>query len=126
MPACPPSIGCRPSSAPWRNLRFDKMSNRDRFRSTPMPATFATFPRRLVAAAVVAAAAVALPFAFAQQPAPAPPAAQTAAQSAAQASELAALKKLLEQKFPGADIRYIARSPYFGLYEAALGDQMIY
>ena len=44
----------------------------------------------------------------------------------AQASDLAALKKILEQKFPGAEIRYIAQSPYFGLYEAALGDQMIY
>lgn len=90
-----------------------------------MPAT-PSFPRRLRAAAFVVAAAVALPVAIAQQPAPVPPAAQAAAQSSAQASELAALKKLLEQKFPGAEIRYIARSPYFGLYEAALGDQMIY
>ena len=93
-----------------------------------MPATSA-LPLRLRAAFFVAAA-VALPVATAQQPAPAPPAAQTAAQtsaqSAAQAAELSALKKLLEQKFPGAEIRYIARSPYFGLYEAALGDQMIY
>ena len=94
-----------------------------------MPATSA-LPLRFRAAAFFVAAAVALPVATAQQPAPAPPAGQTAAQTSAQAgaqaAELAALKKILEQKFPGAEIRYIARSPYFGLYEAALGDQMIY
>jgi thiol:disulfide interchange protein DsbC len=90
-----------------------------------MPPT-SSLPRRLCAAAFVVAAAAAPPVAIAQQPAPAAAAAPTASQTAAQASELAALKKILEQKFPGADIRYIAKSPYFGLYEAALGDQMIY
>src|SRR5438552_613651 len=41
-------------------------------------------------------------------------------------ADAAALKKTLEQKFPGAEIRYVAKSPYFGLYEALLGDQMVY
>jgi thiol:disulfide interchange protein DsbC len=40
--------------------------------------------------------------------------------------EAAAVKKTLEQRFPGADIRYVAKSPYFGLFEALVGDQMIY
>jgi thiol:disulfide interchange protein DsbC len=40
--------------------------------------------------------------------------------------EAAAVKKTLEQKFPGAPIRHVAKSPYFGLYEALVGDQMIY
>lgn len=86
-----------------------------------MPAT--PVPMRHRAAALVLGAALAASVALAQQPAPAPAAAQTPAQSAA---DLAALKKVLEQKFPGADIRYIAKSPFFGLYEATLGDQMIY
>ena len=58
--------------------------------------------------------AFAIPAALAQTPIPAP------------TGEAAALKKTLEQKFPGAPIRYVAKSPYFGLYEALIGDQMIY
>ena len=68
------------------------------------------------AAAFVLGVALAVPVAFAQQAAPA----------VAATADVTALKKVLEQKFPGADVRYIAKSPYFGLYEAALGDQMIY
>jgi thiol:disulfide interchange protein DsbC len=50
-----------------------------------------------------------------------------AAQSPATPSgEPAAVKKLVEQKFPGATVRNIAKSPYFGLYEIQLEDQMIY
>jgi thiol:disulfide interchange protein DsbC len=37
-----------------------------------------------------------------------------------------AVKRLLIERFPGADVKYIAKSPYFGLYEAMLGDQMVY
>src|SRR5947209_9034769 len=63
----------------------------------------------------IAGFAVAIPVALAQsQPTPPLPA------------DAAALKKTLEQKFPGAEVRYVAKSPYFGLYEAMLGDQMIY
>ena len=75
--------------------------------------------------AVVAALAVAPP-AFAQAAAkkPAKPAAASA--PAAADAGVAALQKTLEQKFPGAGIRNVARTPYFGLYEAQIDDQMIY
>ena len=70
-----------------------------------------SFRRSVIGA--IAGFAVAIPVTFAQTAAPLP-------------ADAAALKKTLEQKFPGADVRYIAKSPYFGLYEAMLGDQMIY
>src|SRR5438132_3724695 len=77
-----------------------------------MVLTFISFRRGLFG--VIAGLAVAMPVALAQ--APTPPL----------SGDSAALKKTLEQKFPGAEIRYVAKSPYFGLYEALLGDQMIY
>ena len=40
--------------------------------------------------------------------------------------EAAAVKKLLETKFPGADISNVSKSPYFGLYEAQFDDRMVY
>jgi thiol:disulfide interchange protein DsbC len=40
--------------------------------------------------------------------------------------EAAAVKKLLETKFPGADISNVSRSPYFGLYEAQFDDRLVY
>ncbi|MEO5764548.1 MAG: DsbC family protein [Casimicrobiaceae bacterium] len=86
-----------------------------------MPATSAVPLRRRIAALVVGAA-LAVPVALAQTAPPAAPAPSAAPAPA----DVAAVKKVLEQKFPGADIRYIAKSPYFGLYEAVLGDQMIY
>src|SRR5437764_1721106 len=63
---------------------------------------------------VIAGLAVAMPVALAQAPARAP------------SGDAAALKKTLEQKFPGMEIRYVGKSAYFGLYEAMLGDQMVY
>jgi len=71
--------------------------------------------RRLaVAAALCGGVALAgIPFAHAASP-------------AAPAGEAAAVKKLLEQRFPGAEIRSIEKSPYFGLYEVQFDDQMIY
>ena len=42
------------------------------------------------------------------------------------APELAAVKQLIEAKFPGAAVTNVARSPYFGLYEAQFDDRMIY
>jgi thiol:disulfide interchange protein DsbC len=57
--------------------------------------------------------------AFAQTPDAAP-------QPAATAAELAAVKQLIEAKFPGAPVSNVARSPYFGLYEAQFDDRMIY
>ena len=60
--------------------------------------------------------------------APATPKAKPAAAKApaADAAVVAALKATLEQKFPGADVNNIARTPYFGLYEARIGDQLVY
>ena len=52
--------------------------------------------------------------------------AQDATKSDAAVKELAAVKQALEAKFPGAPIRNVSRSPYFGLYEAQLDDRMLY
>jgi thiol:disulfide interchange protein DsbC len=51
--------------------------------------------------------------------------AQTASPPAA-TGEAAKLKKLLEQKFAGAEIRHVTKTPYFGLYEAMIEDKLIY
>ena len=40
--------------------------------------------------------------------------------------EAAALRKTFEQKFPGATIGVITRSPYFGLFEVQLDNQLVY
>lgn len=42
------------------------------------------------------------------------------------AGEAATVKKLLEQKFAGAKVTSIAKSPYFGLYEAMFDGQLVY
>jgi thiol:disulfide interchange protein DsbC len=55
-----------------------------------------------------------------------PLSAQDAAKSDAAVKELAAVIQALEAKFPGAPIRNVSRSPYFGLYEAQLDDRMLY
>ncbi|HSS71299.1 MAG TPA: DsbC family protein [Casimicrobiaceae bacterium] len=52
--------------------------------------------------------------------------AQDAAKSASSTPEAAAVKKLLEAKFPGAAISNVVKSPYFGLYEAQFDDQLVY
>jgi thiol:disulfide interchange protein DsbC len=44
----------------------------------------------------------------------------------ATANEAAAVKKVLETKFPGATVTNVARSPYFGLYEAQFDDRLVY
>jgi thiol:disulfide interchange protein DsbC len=49
-----------------------------------------------------------------------------AAPAEASAAELAGVKHLIEAKFPGAAVANVARSPYFGLYEAQFDDRMIY
>src|SRR5690348_47430 len=51
---------------------------------------------------------------------------ETATASDASATEVAAVKKLIEAKFPGAEVTNVSRSPYFGLYEAQFEDRMIY
>ena len=55
----------------------------------------------------------------------APRTADAAARSAP-AGEAAAVQKLLEAKFPGAAISNVAKSPYFGLYEALFDDRIVY
>jgi thiol:disulfide interchange protein DsbC len=40
--------------------------------------------------------------------------------------EAAAVKTLLETKFPGATITNVSKSPYFGLYEALFDDRIVY
>jgi thiol:disulfide interchange protein DsbC len=45
---------------------------------------------------------------------------------ASSAKELAAVKTLLESRFPGAPISNVSKSPFFGLYEAQLDDRMLY
>lgn len=64
---------------------------------------------------VGALALLATGFARAAQPAPAP-----------QSAEATAIKKLLEEKFPGANIGAITRSPHAGLFEVQFDDQLIY
>ena len=71
------------------------------------------------AIALTLAGALALGVAHAQTAAPAKPA-------AAPAGEAAKVKKVLEDKFPGATITNVTKTPYFGLYEAMLEDKMIY
>ena len=41
-------------------------------------------------------------------------------------AEAASVKKALEQKFPGAEVRGVAKSPYFGLYEVQFDDRIVY
>ena len=68
---------------------------------------------------IAATAAVTLAFAATSlAQAPAKPAPLTA--------EAAAVKKLLQERFPGAQVKHIAKTPYFGLYEAMFDDQMLY
>ena len=45
---------------------------------------------------------------------------------AASPAEIAAIKKSLEQKFPGVTVGAISKSPYFGLFEVQFDNQMIY
>jgi thiol:disulfide interchange protein DsbC len=40
--------------------------------------------------------------------------------------DTAAVKKLLEEKFPGAAVTSVSKSPYFGLYEAQFDDRIVY
>jgi len=40
--------------------------------------------------------------------------------------EAASIKKVLEQKFPGANIGSVAKSPYFGLYEVMFDEKLVY
>ena len=54
------------------------------------------------------------------------PRAGDAAAKSAPGDEAASVKKLLEAKFPGAGVSNVAKSPYFGLYEALFDDRIVY
>lgn len=58
------------------------------------------------------------------QPTQAAPAAP--AVPAALGPEAAAIKKALEQKFPGAEVRGVTKTQYFGLYEVQFDDRIVY
>ncbi|MEO5701526.1 MAG: DsbC family protein [Casimicrobiaceae bacterium] len=61
-----------------------------------------------------------------QSTAPTAPAMQGAASNAANHGEAGAIKKLLEQKFPGATIGSIAKSGAPGMFEVQFDDQIVY
>ena len=69
----------------------------------------------LCRAAAVLALALLAPIALAQPAPERPP-----------TGEAIALKKLLEQRFPGAPITNVSKTAYSGLYEALLEDRLIY
>ena len=83
---------------------------------------------RGAAAAAFALAALALAGHAGAQGSKAPAPAASAASAAAQQStpEIAAIRKALEEKFPGAEIRHVAKTDYLGLYEAMLDDTLVY
>ena len=78
-----------------------------------MHSTFGRSLRRLVAGAALGLLAAL------------PAAAQTAGK-ASEATEAAKVKQLLEERFPGAKVSNVAKSSYFGLYEALFDGQLVY
>ena len=56
----------------------------------------------------------------------APPVAAQSTADPAASPEAATVKKLLEQKFPGAAVSNVSKSAYFGLYEAQFDGQLVY
>ena len=52
--------------------------------------------------------------------------AQAPKSPAAPTPDAIAVRKLLEERFPGGQVKYIAKSPYFGLYEVMYDDTMMY
>ena len=120
-PGWPPSIGCPPSSAPWRNPRCARLSNRRPFLETlPSSETSSMhFRCRLAAARAALAGAAHRRFRRLRRRPPA---------SGARAADRRAARgqEVLEQKFPGAEVRSVTKSPYFGLYEVQFDDQIVY
>ena len=77
--------------------------------------------RALAAAAI--AGALAVGSAHAQ---PAPAAAPSGDAAKAASGDAAKVKKALEQKFQGATVTNVAKTSYFGLYEAMIEDKLVY
>jgi len=86
------------------------------------------FPWRRPARVLVAVAASAFLAVGAAVAQPAKPAAAgtSASAGAASAADAAAIKKALEQKFPGAEVRGVTKTPYFGLFEVQFDDRIVY
>ena len=80
---------------------------------------------RTLAAATVIGMAFVPPLAAQTAAKPADAAAKAPA-DAAPTADAAAVKKLLEQKFPGATVSNVSKSGYFGLYEAQFDGQLVY
>ena len=80
--------------------------------------------RRAAFAIGMVALACATTDALAQMASTAP--ATQAADATPATPEAAAIRKTLEQRFPGAHISHIAKSSYFGLYEVMLDDNLVY
>ena len=78
-----------------------------------------------VLAAGFAALLCVVPAAFAQNAAKTP-AASPATSTTPASPEIAAIRKSLEAKFPGADIKHVAKTDYLGLYEVMLDDTLVY
>ena len=79
-----------------------------------MRPSFRLIPRRLSAAGLFAAAALLTSALPAQTPTP------------PLTGEAAAVKKAIEQKLPGATVKGVTKTPYFGLYEIQLDEQIVY
>jgi thiol:disulfide interchange protein DsbC len=82
----------------------------------------------LLAVALAACVAFLAPPVAGQTP-PAAPAAKAGKPPAGEppmTADAIALQKAMLAKFPGAEIRYVAKTPYFGLYEVLLDDRIIY
>jgi thiol:disulfide interchange protein DsbC len=88
-----------------------------------MHTTFGRSLRRLVAGAAIGLLTV-LP--AGAQTAAAQTAAAQKAGKAGEAAEAAKVKQLLEERFPGAKVSNVAKSGYFGLYEALFDGQLVY
>jgi thiol:disulfide interchange protein DsbC len=90
--------------------------------------------RSLPLAAATLAVAAASAFAATDKPAPPAPAPAVAKKADAAkprqvqlvGEDAAAVKAGIESKFPGAEVIYVGKSPYFGLYEAVAGDMTVY
>ena len=86
-----------------------------------------SFPRVLRTLAAAACVGLLLAMGAAAQTAkPADAAAGAKSGDAAAASEAATVKRLLQQKFPGAEVNNVGKSGLFGLYEAQFDGQLVY
>ena len=82
------------------------------------------WPPRALRALAIGLALACAPLALAQNASTAP--LKATADATPATPEIAAIRKSLEQKFPGAQITHIAKSGYLGLYEVMLDDTLVY